>query len=151
VYGSGDGYIEPGSLWENGYRKSFGSKLQDEFLNSEISYSMKEIRVPAERWRVTTTPFGPHSSLGYRPPAPAARVRKNLGYGEVETAMRFPLLRTADCDEITNKLAALHNNQIGSKDRAGQVRERPKNLRGSTLQPYRPSTHRAKSDRHSRR
>jgi hypothetical protein len=37
---------------ENGYCESFNSKLRDEFLNGEIFYSMKEIRVLAERWRV---------------------------------------------------------------------------------------------------
>ena len=45
-------YIEPGSPWENGYCESFNSKLRDEFLNGEIFYSMKELRVLAERWRV---------------------------------------------------------------------------------------------------
>ena len=44
-------YIEPGSPWENGYCESFNSKLRDEFLNPEIFYSMKELRVLAERWR----------------------------------------------------------------------------------------------------
>jgi putative transposase len=29
-------YIEPGSLWENGYCESFNGKLWDEFLNGEI-------------------------------------------------------------------------------------------------------------------
>jgi transposase InsO family protein len=44
-------YIEPGSPWKNGYCESFNSKLGDEFLNDEIFYSMREIRVMAERWR----------------------------------------------------------------------------------------------------
>jgi transposase InsO family protein len=45
-------HIEPGSPWENGYCESFNSKLRDEFLNGEIFYSIKELRVLAERWRV---------------------------------------------------------------------------------------------------
>ena len=45
-------YIEPGSPWENGYCESFNSKLRDEFLNGEIFYSIKELRVLAARWRV---------------------------------------------------------------------------------------------------
>src|SRR5260370_3712664 len=50
-------YIEPGSPWENGYCESFNSKLRDEFLNGEIFYSLKEVQVLAERWRVHyTTP-----------------------------------------------------------------------------------------------
>ena len=31
---------------------------------------MKELRVLAERWRVHYNTIRPHSSLGYRPPAP---------------------------------------------------------------------------------
>ena len=65
-------YIEPGSPWENGYCESFNSKLRDEFLNGEIFYSMKERRVLAERWRIHYNTVRPHSSLGYRPPAPEA-------------------------------------------------------------------------------
>ena len=65
-------YIEPGSPWENGYCESFNSKLRDEFLNGEIFYSLKEVQVLAERWRVYYNTGRPHSSLGYRPPAPAA-------------------------------------------------------------------------------
>jgi transposase InsO family protein len=106
--GAKTAYIEPGSPWENGYCESFNSKLRDEFLNGEIFYSMKEIRVLAERWRVHYNTVRPHSSLGYRPPAPEVWVAKSLGYGEVETATRFPLLHTPDCDEITNQLVALH-------------------------------------------
>ena len=106
--GAKTAYIEPGSPWENGYCESFNSKLRDEFLNGEIFYSMKEIRVLAERWRVHFNTVRPHSSLGYRPPAPEAWVAKSLGYGEVETATRFPLLHTPDCDYQSTKIAALH-------------------------------------------
>ena len=67
-------YIEPGSPWENGYCESFNSKLRDEFLNGEIFYSLKEAQVLTERWRVHYNTRRPHSSLGYRPPAPATIV-----------------------------------------------------------------------------
>jgi putative transposase len=82
------------SPWENSYCESFNSKLRDEFLNGEIFYSMKEIRVLAERWRIHYNTVRPHSSLGYKPPAPEAWVTKSLRHGEVETATRFPLLHT---------------------------------------------------------
>ena len=49
--------------------ESFNSKLRDEFLNGEIFYSMKEIRILAERWGVHYNTIRPHSSLGYRSPA----------------------------------------------------------------------------------
>ena len=65
-------YIEPGSPWENGYCESFNSKLRDEFLNGEVFYSLKEAQVLTERWRVHYYTRRSHSSLGYRPPAPAA-------------------------------------------------------------------------------
>ena len=102
-------YIEPGSPWENGYIESFNSKLRDEFLNGEIFYSLRELEVLAERWRVHYNTRRPHSSLGYRPPAPAAWLTEtNKGHGEVETAARFPLLHTPDCDGLTNSSVALH-------------------------------------------
>jgi putative transposase len=102
-------YIEPGSPWENGYCESFNSKLRDEFLNGEIFYSIKELRVLAERWRVHYNTIRPHSSLGYRPPAPEARLtRAHTGHGEVETTSRFPLLHTPDCGYLNSEVAALH-------------------------------------------
>jgi putative transposase len=63
-------YIEPGSPWENGYCESFNGKLRDECLNGEIFYSRKEAPVLIEQWRVHHNTVRPHSSLGYRPPAP---------------------------------------------------------------------------------
>ena len=65
-------YIEPGSPWENGYNESFNGKLRDELLNGEIFYTLQEARVVIERWRQHYNTVRPHSSLGYRPPAPAA-------------------------------------------------------------------------------
>ena len=64
-------FIEPGSPWENGYNESFNSKLRDEILNMEIFYTLKEAKVPIERWRHHFNTARPHSSLGYRPPAPS--------------------------------------------------------------------------------
>lgn len=63
-------YIEPGSPWENGYNESFNGKLRDELLNREIFYSLKEAQVLIELWRRHYNEVRPHSSLGYRPPAP---------------------------------------------------------------------------------
>ncbi len=65
-------YIEPGSPWENGYCESFNGKLRDELLNGEIFYSLKEAKVVIEQWRHHYNNVRPHSSLGYRPPAPQA-------------------------------------------------------------------------------
>src|ERR1700750_2354720 len=98
----------PGSPWENGYCESFNSKLRDEFLNPEIFYSIKELRVLAERWRIHYNTVRPHSSLGYKPPAPEAWLTNSRGHGEVETATRFPLLHTPDGDYLNSEVNALH-------------------------------------------
>jgi transposase InsO family protein len=92
-------YIEPGSPWENGYCESFNLKLRDEFLIGEIFYSLKEVQVLAEWWRVY-----------YKPPAPAAwQAETKTGYGNVESKERFPLSHTPDCgSELSNSLFALH-------------------------------------------
>jgi len=65
-------FIEPGSPWENGYNESFNGKLRDELLNGEIFTSLLEAQVLIENWRKEYNQFRPHSSLGYRPPAPEA-------------------------------------------------------------------------------
>jgi len=64
--------VESGSPWENGYNESFNGKLRDEVLNREIFYTLKEAQVIIERWRQEYNIYRPHSSLGYRPPAPEA-------------------------------------------------------------------------------
>lgn len=63
-------YIEPGSPWENGYIESFNARLRDELLNGEIFYSLEEVRCVTGWWRDHDNRIRPHSSLGYRPPAP---------------------------------------------------------------------------------
>ena len=65
-------FIEPGSFWENGYNESFNGKLRDELLNVEIFHTVRKAEVLIEEWRETYNQVRPHSSLGYRPPAPAA-------------------------------------------------------------------------------
>ncbi len=67
-------FIEPGSPWENGYVESFNGKLRDELLNGEIFCTVMEARVLLERWREEYNTLRPHSALGYRPPAPEARL-----------------------------------------------------------------------------
>ncbi len=65
-------FIEPGSPWENGYNESFNGTLREELLNREIFYTLKEAKVLIEQWRREYNTIRPHSSLGYRPPAPEA-------------------------------------------------------------------------------
>jgi putative transposase len=101
-------YIEPGSPWENGYCESFNGKLRDECLNGEIFYSLKQAQVVIEQWRVQYNTVRPHSSLGYRPPAPQAILVKEMGHGDVENAARFPHLHTPDGDYELRSKKALH-------------------------------------------
>jgi transposase InsO family protein len=68
--GAKTAYIEPGSPWENGYVESFNGKLRDELLNAEVFNTLAEAQVLIEQWRVHYNTVRPHSSLGYRPPAP---------------------------------------------------------------------------------
>lgn len=113
-------YIEPRSTWENGYCESFNSKLRDEFLNGEVFYSMKELRVLAERWRIHYNTVRPHSSLGYRSPAPAAwltEVPQGCGKVEAKSASHFPIPPTAATGHIYHPLRYT-NNLAGTKDRA---------------------------------
>jgi len=65
-------YIEPGSPWENGYNESFNGRLRDECLNVELFNNLREAKIIIERWRKHYNAVRPHSSLGYRPPAPEA-------------------------------------------------------------------------------
>lgn len=81
-------YIEPGSPWENGYIESFNGKLRDELLDREVFETLLEAKVLIEQWRVEYNTIRPHSSLGYRPPAPEAIIVPRLP--------AFAALRLAD-------------------------------------------------------
>ncbi len=71
-------FIELGSPWENGYVESFNSKLRDELLNGEVFTTLTEARILIEGWRKEYNQVRPHSSLGYRPPAPLTRILVTL-------------------------------------------------------------------------
>lgn len=84
-------YITPGSPWENGYCESFNGRLRDELLNGEIFYTLREAQVLIERWRVFYNTRRPHSSLGYRPPAPETAFGKPV-LAEVHRQRKLILL-----------------------------------------------------------
>ena len=67
-------YIEPRNPWENGYIESFNGKMRDELLNREVIDTIVEAKVLVERWRLDYNHIRPHSSLGYRPPAPEVKI-----------------------------------------------------------------------------
>ncbi len=68
--GARTAYIAPGSPWENGFVESFNARLRDELLDGEIFYTLAEASIIGESWRRHYNTVRPHSSLGYRPPAP---------------------------------------------------------------------------------
>jgi transposase InsO family protein len=83
------------------------------FDNNIVERSLKRAALHGEnalfyRWRVHYNTIRPHSSLGYRPPAPEARLTNDMGHGEVETATRFPLLHTPDGGYLNSEIAAIH-------------------------------------------
>ena len=84
--GSETAYSEPGSPWENGDCESFNAKLRDELLNGEVFYSLKEASVVIEQWRTHDNSIRPHSSLGYRPPAPEVVIWPAEPSGSVPSA-----------------------------------------------------------------
>jgi hypothetical protein len=56
----------------NRYVESFIGGLNDELLGREVFDTLLEAKVLVERWRRHSGEVRWHSSLGYRPPAPAA-------------------------------------------------------------------------------
>ena len=50
--------------------ESFNARLRDELLNGEIFYTLREAQIVIESWRRHYNAIRPHTSLGYKPPAP---------------------------------------------------------------------------------
>jgi len=69
-------YIEPGSLWENGFCESFNGTFRDNLLDREIFYSLREPQIIVGEWVKHYNHVRPHSALAYRPPAPQTQVPK---------------------------------------------------------------------------
>jgi len=91
-------FITPGSPWENGYIESFNGKLRDQLLNGEIFDTLLEAKVLVERWRHHYNTVRPHSSLGYRPPAPEAIQPWSPGFGAAP--LRLPTM-AEQADRLT--------------------------------------------------
>lgn len=87
-------FVEPGSPWENGYIESFNGKLRDELLNVEIFDTLLEAKVLIERWRWEYNTARPHSSLGYRPPAPEAVQPLTACFATLHKPSRAQFLKT---------------------------------------------------------
>ena len=66
-------YIDPGSPWQNGFAESFNGTFRRECLDRETFGSRLELQVVANWWRRYYNEHRPHSSIGYRTPAEAAK------------------------------------------------------------------------------
>ena len=97
--------------WENGYVKSFNGKMRDELLARELFYSVKEAQVLLEMWRRQYNTIRPHSSLGYRPPVPAAFVGQPSPFQAVGLKLR-----------VEQRLGACHRRNILGKRSKKEVR-----------------------------
>jgi putative transposase len=66
-------YVEPGSLWQNGFAESFNNRFRDEFLNTELFATVAEAQGLANRWRWEYNTLRPHSTLLERTPLEPAQ------------------------------------------------------------------------------
>jgi transposase InsO family protein len=61
--------------------ESFLGKLRDELLKGEVLDTLMEAKVLVEGWRKEYNRLRPHSSLGYRPPAPEVYMARKFAQG----------------------------------------------------------------------
>lgn len=71
-------YIEAGKPWQNGPVESFHSTLRRGCLNRHGFTSLEEAKIIIEAWRRTYNEVRPHSRLGYRPPASAYFLEREM-------------------------------------------------------------------------
>jgi hypothetical protein len=74
--------------------------MRDEFLNGEIFYSIRELRVLAERWRKHYNTVRLHSSLGYRQPAPETWLASTAWRQEEQVASLPAPLAAPSCIDL---------------------------------------------------
>ena len=85
-------FIRPGNPVENSYIESFNGRLRDELLNTQIFFTLDEVKEKLEAWRLDYNTQRPHSSLDYRPPAEyAQRAMSN----QIKTLTTLPNLTLA--------------------------------------------------------
>ena len=76
-------FIEPGSPWQNGYCESFNGKMRYECLDIEVCNTVLEAEYVVKSWVNFYNTIRPHSSLGYRPPAPEAVMPRIFSRGDL--------------------------------------------------------------------
>jgi transposase InsO family protein len=86
--GVGTLYIGPGSPLGSGFAESFHGELRDQLVDREVFDKLLEAKVLIGRWRKADNTVRPHSSMGYRPPAPESRRPCPLGLAAAHQADR---------------------------------------------------------------
>ncbi len=71
-------FSRPGHPSDNAFCESFNNRVRQELLNPNWFYSIDQVRVEAEAWRVDYNAFHPHSSLGNLAPEEFARLARNI-------------------------------------------------------------------------
>jgi len=119
--GTQTAYIAPGSPWENGFCESFNSKLRDELLNGEIFYTLREAEILIEAWRRHYNTLRPHSSLGYRAPAPEVIVAGGGTMAPWPSALARNRARLASPDLASGQNLNQHSTRITRWGQASRV------------------------------
>lgn len=68
-------YIQPGKPTQNAYIERKNGSLRRELLNAYLFYSLSDIRIMAEDWRIDYNTERPHKALGYLSPLKYAEQR----------------------------------------------------------------------------
>lgn len=66
-------FIRPGKPVENGFIESFNGRLRDEFLNTELFFTVDDAQMKLEEWREDYNFVRPHGALANLPPAEFAK------------------------------------------------------------------------------